>query len=271
MVSVTFDDMAKHRSKAAPETTGGSGVATIDKSVKVPQRGKIDYGLTIRQRDDLTARQKELIDLILDRDTKVVFLSGPAGTSKTFVSVLAGLMLMQKHAVSDILYIRSVVESASRSMGYLPGEAGDKMEPYLRPLRDKLDEMLPANEVNQLVKDQRVEGVPVGFLRGASFNARFIFADEAQNLDHKELLTVLTRVGRFSKLIVAGDPLQPDINGKSGFAPLYKLFDDEESRANGVHCFTFTKDDIVRSGLVRYIVDRIERQAAAGGVQSSHK
>lgn len=252
--------MSKRKRLAAPQTAeDNNGIATMDRSPKIPQREKLDFALTIQQRNDLTPKQQELLKLILDRETRVVFLSGPAGTAKTYLSVLAGLMLMQKHSVSDILYIRSVVESASKSMGYLPGEAGDKMEPYLRPLRDKLDEILPLNEVTQLIKDKRAEGMPVGFLRGASFNARFILVDEAQNLDQKELITVLTRVGRFSKIIIAGDPMQSDINGKTGFSPLYKLFDDEESRTNGVYCFTFAKDDIVRSGLVKYIVDRIER------------
>ncbi len=234
----------------------------IDSSVKVPQRGKIDFQLSVRQRDDLTDKQKQLIDLILDKDTKVVFLSGPAGTSKTFVSVLAGLTLMNKRSISDILYIRSVIESASKSLGYLPGEADSKLEPFLRPLRDKLEEFLPPNEVERLVKEKRVEGVPVGFLRGASFNARFILADEAQNLTTKELLTVLTRVGKFSKLVITGDPSQADINGNSGFQKFCDMFNDEESRKHGVHYFSFTKDDIVRSEIVKFIVGRVEQQLA---------
>lgn len=241
-----------------------SSVATSpnpqDASIQVPQRAKIAFDLSIRQRGDLTEKQKQLIDLIMDKSTRLVFLSGPAGTSKTFLSVLAGLMLIQKHAVSDIVYVRSVIESASKSLGYLPGEAGDKMEPFLRPLRDKLDEMLPAGDVDKLVKEKRVDGVPVGFLRGASFNARFILADEAQNLTSKELMTLVTRVGRFSKLIVAGDPDQADINGASGFRGFCDAFNDEESRQNGVHYFSFTKDDIVRSELVRFIVGRLEQR-----------
>jgi phosphate starvation-inducible PhoH-like protein len=236
-----------------------------DTSPRVPQRDKLGFPLSIRQRDDLTAKQQELINLILDRDTRVVFLSGPAGTSKTFVSVLAGLMLMEKHSVSDMVYVRSIIESASKSIGALPGEAGDKLEPFLRPLRDKLDEILPKAEVDKLIKDKRAEGLYVGHLRGASFNARFILADEAQNLTGKELLTLVTRVGKFSKLIVAGDPAQSDLNGHSGFRKFCDLFNDEESRQNGVHYFSFTKDDIVRSDLVRFIVGRIEQQEAAKG------
>ncbi len=260
---VTDADMAKRLARKDSVATGSN--LQKDASPLVPQRDKISFPLSIRQRDDLTAKQQELIKLILDRDTRVVFLSGPAGTSKTFVSVLAGLTLMDRHMVSDIVYVRSVIESASRSLGYLPGEAGDKMEPFIRPLKDKLEEMLPASDIERLVKEKRVEGIPVGFLRGASFNAKFILVDEAQNLDMKELLTVVTRVGRFSKLIVTGDPAQSDINGKSGFRHFCDMFNDEESRANGVHYFSFTKDDIVRSELVKFIVGRIEQREAAKG------
>lgn len=253
--------MAKNRRKVASEATEGKSIK--DHSVRVPQRDKVGFALSIRQRDDLTEKQKRLIDLILDKNTRMIFLSGPAGTAKTFASVLAGLMLINKHSVSDIIYVRSVIESASKSLGFLPGASEDKMEPFLRPLRDKLDEMLPVNEVNQLVREKRVEGIAVGHLRGASFNARFIFADEAQNLTAKELLTLVTRVGQFSKLIVAGDPSQSDANGHSGFQKFCDMFNDEESRQHGVHYFSFTKDDIVRSDLVKFIVGRIEEREAA--------
>lgn len=245
--------------KVKPATLGEEKNAKSgDKSPLVFQRDKIAFELHIRERDDITPKQKELIDLILDKNTKVVFLSGPAGTSKTFVSVLAGLKLLQKHAVSDLLYIRSVVESASRSLGFLPGEAGDKMEPYMRPLQDKLEEMLPVPDVERLKKEKRLEACPVNFLRGASFNAKFILVDEAQNLDFKEITTVITRLGMFSKIIIAGDPSQSDINGKSGFQKFCDWFNDEESRKNGIHYFSFTKEDIVRSGILKYIVERIE-------------
>lgn len=234
-----------------------------DLSPKIPQRDKIDFQLSIRERDDLTEKQQELLDLILNKDTRVVFVVGPAGTAKSFLGVLAGLRLMNRRAVSDIIYIRSVIESASKSLGYLPGEKSSKLEPFLRPLKDKLEELLPSGEIDRLEKDNRIEGCPVNYLRGASFNARFMLIDESQNLTQKELVTVLTRAGRFSKVIVAGDPSQSDVNGSSGFQKMADMFNDEESRANGVHYFSFTKEDIVRSDLVRFIVGRIEERQAA--------
>ncbi len=252
--------MSKQFSRKAKLAASGKdgAVNSGDKSPAVFQRDKIGFELHIKERDDITPRQKELIDLILDKNTKVIFLSGPAGTSKTFISVLGGLKLLEKRAISDLLYIRSVVESASRSLGFLPGEQGDKMEPYMRPLQDKLEEMISHHDIERLKKEKRVEACPVNYLRGASFNAKFILVDEAQNLDTKEITTVITRLGMFSKIIIAGDPSQSDINGKSGFQGFFDWFNDEESRKNGIHCFSFTKEDIVRSGILKYIIERIE-------------
>lgn len=255
--------MSKHKRlrKAALDgsvaTKDGSS-AVADRSSPVYQRDKIAFDLHVRQRHTLTAKQQELVDLILDKSTKVVFVSGVAGVAKTFLAVYAGLLLLQRHTVSDLLYVRSVVESSSKGLGYLPGSSDEKLAPFLMPLRDKLDEMLPRAEVDKLIKDKRTEGVPIGHLRGASWNARYIISDESQNLDVKELTTLATRLGEHSKLIVLGDPDQSDINGKSGFMKFYDLFNDEVSRQNGIHCFGFSKEDIVRSGVLRYIVERLE-------------
>jgi phosphate starvation-inducible protein PhoH and related proteins len=249
------DKSAKVTSKAniseAPEVKK-------DTSPLVPQRDKINWELSIRERDDLTEKQKKYLDIILDKNTKIVFLSGPAGTSKTFLAIYAGLIMLNKRSVSDITYIRSVIESASRSLGSLPGDEKLKMEPYVRPLVDKMEEMLGKADIDKLTKENRFEGMPVNYLRGASFNARFIVTDEAQNLDVKELTTVITRIGKFSKFVICGDPSQSDINGRSGFMKMYDLFNDETSKENGIHCLSFSKEDIVRSGILKYIAERLE-------------
>lgn len=250
--------LAKEAAKDAQPTTTG-----VDTSVNVYQRKKIDFDLDIRTRSDLTPKQQQFIDLVMDKRTKLIFVDGPAGTSKTFLAVYCGLMLLQKRSVSDLLYVRSIAESASKSIGSLPGEANDKMAPFLMPLYDKLDELLPKPHIDRLLREHRCEGMPVNFLRGSSFNAKLIIADESQNFDSKELTTLVTRLGQFSKMIVAGDKDQSDINGRSGFTKFFDLFNDETSRAHGIHCFSFTKDDIVRSGILRYIVERLESQRPA--------
>lgn len=230
-----------------------------DNSPNISQRKKFESEIRIKERTDLTEKQKDLINLITDKETKVVFIKGPAGTSKTFCAILAGLKLLQNKYVSDIIYIRSIIESASKSLGSLPGTQAEKMEPFLMPLVDKLEELLSKTDIEKLLNDDRIKGIPVNYLRGSSFNAKFIIADESQNYNKKELTTIISRLGEKSKLIILADPLQSDINGLSAFMPFYNLFNDNESKENGIHCFEFTKDDIVRSGILKFIVEKIEK------------
>lgn len=229
-----------------------------DKSIKVPQRDKLQYGLNIYERDDLTEKQKQFIQLLMDKDTKLVFVNGPAGTSKTFLSVYCGLHLMKTGKVSDLIYVRTIAESASKTLGSLPGEVDEKVGPFMMPLMDKLEELLPKPDIDVLLKEQRVKPIPINFLRGASFNVKFILADEAQNFTFQELTTLVTRLGQYTKMVIIGDTRQSDINGRSGFAPFLETFNGEDSKSKGIHVFEFTKDDIVRSELLKFIVDKIE-------------
>jgi phosphate starvation-inducible protein PhoH and related proteins len=226
-----------------------------DTSPVIPQRSKFRGNLNIYDRP-LTPKQLEFLEIAKDKDTKIMFVSGPAGTSKTYLSVLHALKMIDEKRVSDLVYIRSAVESADSKLGFLPGEADEKMAPYLQPLMDKLIELLPKGDIDALQKDGRFSSIPVGFLRGLNWNAKVIVADEAQNLTYKELFTLITRTGEFSKVFILGDPEQSDINGKSGFVKMVNMFRDEESRQNGIHVFEFTDGDIVRSGIVKFIIQR---------------
>ena len=228
-----------------------------DTSPKVHQNEKIKESVRIDERQ-LTPKQIELLNLLQNKTTKLVFISGPAGTSKTYTSILAGLNLLNQKRVSEIVYVRSIVESSDNKLGFLPGEMDEKMSPYIQPLIDKLEELLPKHDIEKLKKEERIHGFPINFLRGLSWNAKCIVADEAQNMTKKELITLITRVGEFSKLFICGDPDQSDINGKSGFVPTMNIFDDEESRNNGIYVFKFDEDDIVRSGLVKFILKKLK-------------
>ena len=228
-----------------------------DTSPKVHQNEKIKESVRIDERQ-LTPKQIELLNLLQNKTTKLVFISGPAGTSKTYTSILAGLNLLNQKKVSEIVYVRSIVESSDSKLGFLPGEMDEKMSPYIQPLIDKLEELLPKHDIDKLKKEERIHGFPINFLRGLSWNAKCIVADEAQNMSKKELTTLVTRVGEFSKLFICGDPDQSDINGKSGFVPMMNIFDDEESRNNGIYVFKFDEEDIVRSGLVKFILKKLK-------------
>ncbi len=230
-----------------------------DDSPIIPQRNKIRNPLSINKRITLTEKQKQFLEVSMNKDTKIIFVSGPAGTSKTYMAIYSALQLLNERRMSDIIYIRSAVESSDSKLGFLPGEADEKMAPYLAPLIDKLAELLPKEDIDSLKKDDRISSIPVGFLRGLNWNAKIIISDEAQNMTLKELFTLITRIGEFSKVFILGDPDQSDINGKSGFIKMMSHFDDEESRNQGIHVFKFTEDDIVRSGLVKYIIKKLKK------------
>jgi len=236
----------------------GVSVQKKDRSPVVHQRTKLKKPLTIFQRE-FTQRQKDFISIATDKNTKMMLVSGPAGTGKTYLATWVGLMIMNEKKVSDLIYIRSAVESADSKLGYLPGESEEKMAPYLEPLREKLEELLPRNDIQLLESENRINAIPVGYLRGLNWNVKYIIADEMQNCTTKEIITLMTRVGEFSKIMILGDPMQSDINSKSGFKKIFDAFNDEESKKNGIHTFEFTEQDIVRSELVRFIVEKIKK------------
>lgn len=248
----------KNRITEALITPNNNESETQDRSPIIPQRSKLKFSLKLYQRE-LTPKQKQFLELASSKTSKIIFVSGPAGTSKTFLAVFHALTMLNDKKVSDLVYIRSAVESSDTKLGFLPGEADDKLAPYIQPLLDKMSEMLPKGDIDVLRKEERVTGVPVGFLRGLNWNAKVIVADEAQNMTYKELFTLITRTGEFSKVFILGDSSQSDINGKSGFVKMMSHFDDEESRRQGIHIFRFETEDIVRSGLVRFIIEKINK------------
>ena len=130
----------------------------------------------------------------------------------------------------------------------------------MAPLEDKLDEMLPKTTTikQELIKSGRVQAMPINFLRGASWLNKIVIADESQNFTFRELVTLITRIGEGTKLFVCGDTMQSDINGKSGFNDMIKVFDDDESKEKGIYCFRFNESDIFRSEILKYIVKKLK-------------
>lgn len=238
--------------------------APVDNSPKVFQREKIDFNLNIKGLD-WSEKQKAFIELATHKDTKVVFLSGPAGTSKSILAVYCSLLLLNARKVSDIIYVRTIVESASNSMGTLPGDANEKLQFFTAVLNDKLEELLCAGDIKRLIADERVKGMPVNYLRGTSYNAKAVIVDEAQNANFQEILTSLTRIGKFTKYFILGDPMQTDLKHKehSGFKTMFDVFNTEESQQQGIYCVEFGKEDIMRSEILKFIIDQIEKYQAS--------
>ena len=135
-----------------------------DRSPVIPQRSKLKSVLKIFKRE-LTDKQKQFLTLASDKNAKIIFVSGPAGTAKTYLSIFHALTMINEKRVSDLIYIRSAVECSDAKLGFLPGEANEKMTPYIQPLLDKMAELLPKSDIDVLLKEERVTGIPVGFLR----------------------------------------------------------------------------------------------------------
>jgi len=223
-----------------------------DKSLHIPQKPKVAIDLNVRILP-FTEKQKELIDLIQDKNTKVIFLKGPAGSSKSIVSVYCALEALNKKKIGEIIYIRNAVESSDHPLGYLKGDLESKMQPYLAPLMDKMEELLPKSQVNYLTEKGHLRGIPVGFLRGLSLNCAYIIVDEIQNASKTELITIMTRIGKFSKLLLLADEKQIDVRN-SAYKSVFNAFDNQESRDQGIVTFEFGIDDIMREEVIKHII-----------------
>jgi phosphate starvation-inducible PhoH-like protein len=230
--------------------------AKSDNTPYIYQKDKINISLNIRELP-WTTRQKEIISLFLDKNTKMLLLKGPAGTSKTMLAMYCGLQLLNEKKVSDIVLIRSAVESADNKLGFLPGDLESKYNVYITPFNDKLEELLPKQQIDKLQRDKRLTLCPVNFARGLHLAVRFICCDESQNFTLKESFTILSRAAEYTKVFMCGDPDQSDLtSNKSGFLTIYDLFNNKESRDQGIFCIELTEKDIVRSEFCKYIVSK---------------
>ncbi|GAA2233135.1 PhoH family protein [Herbiconiux moechotypicola] len=196
-----------------------------------------------------TAGQKEYVDAI-DENT-IVFGIGPAGTGKTYLAMAKAVQALQRKEVERIILTRPAVEAGER-LGYLPGTLTDKIDPYLRPLYDALNEMMDPEIVPKLLAVGTIEVAPLAYMRGRTLNNSFIVLDEAQNTTPEQMKMFLTRLGFGSKMVVTGDITQVDLpTGTSGLQVVSRILD----RIDDIHFATLTSADVVRHTLVGKIVD----------------
>jgi phosphate starvation-inducible PhoH-like protein len=229
----------------------------------VPSLGNDPLGPRISLRSkDLTENQKRFLRLALHDHTNIIFIGGPAGSTKTYISVYAALRQLQYDDKLDLIYVRTAIESADKGLGALPGNVEEKINPYMAPLHDKLCEILPRTTgiQGELWESNRIQAMPINYLRGANWNNKIVIADESQNFTFKELVTLITRIGKGTKLFICGDMMQSDINGKTGFNHMFNLFNDPESREKNIHCFKFTEEDIKRSEILKYIITKLQKK-----------
>lgn len=229
-----------------------------DTSPKVTQRDKIKDLLTIKDLN-WTEKQKEFIRVSLDKNTKMVIADGLPGTGKSLLATYCSLTLINQKKLSDLVYIRSLIQAKDGETGFLQGNLEEKTMYYNIPLMDKLRELLPLGQINSLIKEERIVCYPTSMLRGYNFAAEAVIVDEAQNLLFDSILTAMTRMGEFSKLFLLGDTIyQNDLGKHSGFRKVCEIFNTEDCRKNGVFYFNFGKEDILRSGFVRFVMEKIE-------------
>jgi len=250
----------KKGARKSSKMSGKSRRTNVNIMDEMVENNQTDFDLTfkINHHFRLTPTQYSFYNTMMDPNTKMGFVDGPAGTAKTYIAVLTALNMLRDREIDNIVYIRSIVESASKSLGFLPGEMEDKFAPWSMPLLDKLTELINPNVANNLLQKSYITCLPVNFTRGMTFRNSCVIIDEAQNLTKNELVTLLTRFGNHSKYIIVGDTNQSDINDKGGFDLIYKAFDSQLCIDEGINAYKFTGDDIVRSKVLRFIVERLE-------------
>ncbi|MDP6795794.1 MAG: PhoH family protein [Verrucomicrobiota bacterium] len=207
-----------------------------------------------------TLGQKRYLEVIRDHD--ITFGIGPAGTGKTFLAMTMAVIALKEEKVSRIILTRPAVE-AGEALGFLPGDLYEKLAPYLRPLHDALQDLLPMEEVQKQMERGIVEIAPLAYMRGRTLNNAFIILDEAQNSTAEQMLMFLTRLGFNSKAVITGDPTQIDLPSSktSGIIEAKQAL----AKVEGIALCELDKRDVVRHPLVQRIVQAYDDHRNGGG------
>lgn len=204
-----------------------------------------------------TVNQRRLVELYEKND--LLFAVGPAGSGKTYTAIALAVKALKEREVRRVILTRPAVE-AGEKLGFLPGDMKEKLDPYLQPLYDALNDMIPAAKLQKYLEDGTVQIAPLAYMRGRTLDNAFVILDEAQNTTRSQIKMFLTRMGRNAKFIVTGDVTQIDLPRKSD-SGLTRAMDTLRG-IEGIGMVEFDKRDIVRHPLVKYIVDAFDKQAA---------
>lgn len=204
-------------------------------------------GLVIKVK---TPNQRKLVDAASKND--IVFAIGPAGTGKTYTAVALAVKALKNKEVKKIIITRPAVE-AGENLGFLPGDLKEKIDPYLRPIYDALDDMIPAEKLKFYIENRTIEIAPLAYMRGRTLNKAFILLDEAQNTTSMQMKMFLTRMGIQSKIIITGDKSQVDLpkNQVSGLGESLHIL----KGINGIAFVELDGNDVVRHKLVKAIIE----------------
>ncbi len=211
-------------------------------------------GKTVRAR---TSNQKRMVAATDKND--ILFAIGPAGTGKTYTAVALAVRALKNKAVKKIILTRPAVE-AGENLGFLPGDLKEKIDPYLRPLYDALDDMIPADKLGYYMSTRTIEIAPLAYMRGRTLDNAFIILDEAQNATDLQLKMFLTRIGANAKAIITGDVTQIDLprNQRSGLEKAVRIL----RNVDGIAHIELDEEDVVRHRLVKAIIRAYEKEKA---------
>jgi len=236
----------KTQKHEASKTSRVAHSSKTPSGIRFFHRGKIIAGKT--------KNQEKYLEAIATSD--IVISVGPAGTGKTYLAMAAAIDSLKKKQVSRIILTRPAVE-AGESLGYLPGDLYDKVNPYLRPLYDALHDMMDDDESARYLERGTIEVAPLAYMRGRTLNESFIILDEAQNCTHAQMKMFLTRLGVSSKTVITGDVTQVDLPGgkKSGLIEAQTVL----AKIRGIKFSHFNETDVVRHRLVQDIIKAYEK------------
>ena len=243
---LSTDELATQDGLTATEGTPGSPAADDD----IILHG--NKGIIIKAR---TLNQQKIVKGIREND--LMFVLGPAGTGKTYISVALAVRALKNKEIKKIIITRPAVE-AGESLGFLPGDLKEKIDPYLRPIYDALEDMIPAEKLKYYYENNVIEIAPLAYMRGRTLHGAFILLDEAQNTTAMQIKMFLTRMGNNCKMVVTGDSSQIDLprNQKSGLVEATKIL----KGIPGIAQIELDKKDVMRHKLVERILEAYEKE-----------
>jgi phosphate starvation-inducible PhoH-like protein len=231
----------------------GTGARAGDQ-LEMFQGGRVEVGTRKKLVEPRTAAQKSYVQALYANE--LCFGIGPAGTGKTYLAVAVGVNLFIGGHVDRIILSRPAVEAGER-LGFLPGDMKEKVDPYMQPLYDALNDFLPGKQVQKLMEEKRIEIAPLAFMRGRTLSNAFVVLDEAQNATSMQMKMFLTRLGEGSRMVITGDRTQVDLpkGTSSGLAEAERILEG----VDGVSFNYFTAKDVVRHPLVARIIEAYDR------------
>jgi phosphate starvation-inducible PhoH-like protein len=234
---------------------GGDDAETVDHFVDRNPNDILVFGPNGKSVRARTANQKKLVAMTERND--IIFAIGPAGTGKTYTAVALAVRSLKNKLVKKIILTRPAVE-AGENLGFLPGDLKEKIDPYLRPLYDALDDMIPADKLGYYMTTRTIEIAPLAYMRGRTLDNAFIILDEAQNATDLQLKMFLTRIGPNAKAIITGDITQIDLpkNQRSGLEKASRIL----RNIDGIAHIELDEDDVVRHRLVKSIIRAYDKE-----------